>query len=231
MPRLRSAAVAVVVAASLAACTPGGSRTETSSTPQVAPAADGQGVRIADLPDPDWVTRVSEASGVPERALRAYAGADLRVRAESDCAVGWNTLAGIGRIESRHGTIDGGRIGDDGRASPDIIGIALDGRRTARIPDTDGGRLDGDQEWDRAVGPMQFIPQTWEIWAADGDGDGELDPQQIDDAALAAARYLCHEREGLEDSTSWISAIRSYNDSADYQMKVAGAASEYGAFG
>ncbi len=45
--------------------------------------------------------------------------------------------------------------------------------------------------WQRATGPLQFIPSTWERWGSDGDGDGVADPQDIDDAAYAAARYLC----------------------------------------
>ncbi len=31
---------------------------------------------------------------------------------------------------------------------------------TQAIRDTDAGQLDGDSIWDRAVGPMQFIPST-----------------------------------------------------------------------
>ena len=38
---------------------------------------------------------------------------------------------------------------------------------------------------------MQFIPSTWRTWQTDGDGDGVADPNDIDDAALAAAGYLC----------------------------------------
>ena len=34
-------------------------------------------------------------------------------------------------------------------------------------------------------------PATWRIWGADGNGDGVADPQNIEDAALAAAGYLC----------------------------------------
>ncbi len=45
--------------------------------------------------------------------------------------------------------------------------------------------------YDRAVGPMQFLPGTWGRWGSDGDRDGVSDPQDVDDAALAAARYLC----------------------------------------
>ena len=90
--------------------------------------------------------------------------------------------------------IQGGSIGDDGVADPAIIGIALDGSSTDAITDTDGGELDGDAEWDRAIGPMQFIPETWQALALDGNGDGVLDPQQIDDAALTAAAALCGPR-------------------------------------
>src|SRR3546814_20580862 len=55
-----------------------------------------------------------------------------------------------------------------------------------------GGRWDGDARWDRAVGPMQFIPGTWKSFGVDGSGDGLADPNNVFDAATAAARYLCH---------------------------------------
>ena len=45
--------------------------------------------------------------------------------------------------------------------------------------------------YDRAVGPMQFIPSTWSVIGVDGDNDGKRNPQDIDDAALATAVYLC----------------------------------------
>ncbi|MGO2634339.1 MAG: lytic murein transglycosylase [Galactobacter sp.] len=75
---------------------------------------------------------------------------------------------------------------------PGIYGIALNGGdKVAAIPDTDQGKLDGDTKWDRAVGPMQFIPSTWASVKQDGNGDGMVDVQQIDDAALSAGIYLC----------------------------------------
>ncbi len=182
---------------------------------------------IATLADPDWLQRVSAATGIPIRALAAYAGADIAVLESTGCRVGWNTLAGIGYVESHHGTLQGGGIGDDGTAQPPIIGIPLDGTSTQAIPDTDGGALDGDATWDRAVGPMQFIPSTWQLYGQDGSGDGIADPQNIDDAALSAATYLCQSSGGLEDADAWIAAVRSYNDTNDYQVRVASAAQQY----
>ena len=66
-----------------------------------------------------------------------------------------------------------------------LYGVALDGDGTVAIPDSDGGELDGDAEHDRAMGPMQLIPQTWRNWHVDGGGDGVEDPQNIDDAGFA----------------------------------------------
>ena len=143
-----------------------------------------------------WAERTAPPADVPARALRAYGAAELSVRrSDPSCRLSWATLAGIGRVESDHGRISGGEVRADGSLSEPIIGVALDGSGpVAAVPDTDRGRLDGDTEQDRAVGPMQFIPSTWERWAVDANGDGWRDPQNIDDAALGAARYLVRGR-------------------------------------
>ena len=101
-------------------------------------------------------------------------------------------VVGITRIESRHGTYGGARLLANGDVDRRIVGIPLDGtNNTEVITDTDGGQYDGDPVYDRAVGPMQFIPSTWRRWAQDGNGDGVKDPNNIYDAADAAAHYLC----------------------------------------
>ncbi|WP_156761033.1 lytic transglycosylase domain-containing protein [Microbacterium karelineae] len=197
-----------------------GPRVEVAS-PAAAPTAEDGSVDAA------WVADTAHETGIPERALAAYAAADVRSRAEG-CAVGWNTLAGIGWVESHHGTLQGGSIDADGVARPSIVGIPLDGENeTMAIRDTDGGALDGDATWDRAVGPLQFIPETWGIWAVDATGDGVADPHSIDDAAATAARYLCRLDGSLAAGEQWIRAIRSYNDTFDYQVRVASAAERY----
>lgn len=198
------------------------------STPQAvdtqAPTAP---VAIAYQPDPQWVARVAAKTGIPSRALVAYASAQLRVSDEQKtCKVGWNTLAAIGGIESGHGSFGGAVLRDDGWTDPVIVGPELSGGKFGVIRDTDGGTLDGDKVWDRAVGPMQFIPQTWTQWAADGNDDGQATPGQIDDAALAAARYLCHSGN-LSNPDVWRRAIFSFNHSDQYVASIASLAITY----
>jgi membrane-bound lytic murein transglycosylase B len=176
-----------------------------------------------------WAAQVAAATGIPARALVAYGKAELTMRAaQPGCKLSWATLAGIGRIESNHGQYGGATLGADGRPSSPIIGVPLDGSPGVKaIGDTDGGRFDGDATTDRAVGPMQFIPGTWNKWASDGNGDGVGDPQQIDDAALAAGRYLCAGGRDMASATGWWAGILSYNNSTEYAQKVFGLADGY----
>jgi len=171
------------------------------------------------------VARVAAQTGVPERALRAYATAALRLAEQQPgCGLGWNTLAAIGEVESAHGSLNEGTLGPDGRVTPRLLGPVLDGSgELGEIVDSDGGVLDGDATWDRAVGPMQFLPSTWERWGADGDGDGVADVDDLDDAALAAARYLCAAGD-LTDASTWIAAVSGYNPGVEYNNAVAQAA-------
>lgn len=194
-----------------------------AGAPQPQPGAAG--------PDPllAWANRMAGPTTIPARALVAYGNAELTVRASTpNCHVSWSTLAGIGRVESNHGHFGGATLGADGRPTIPIIGVPLDGSTGVRsIPDTDGGRYDGDPTVDRAVGPMQFIPSTWQKWASDGNLDGQGDPQQIDDAALSAARYLCAGGRNLATATGWWAAVFSYNNSVPYGQKVFGLADGY----
>ena len=74
---------------------------------------------------------------------------------------------------------------------------------------------------------MQFIPSMWSRWASDGNGDGVGDPQQIDDAALAAGRYLCANGRDMASAAGWWTGILSYNNSTEYAQKVFGLADGY----
>lgn len=178
--------------------------------------------------DPAWLVASAQQTGIPERAMSAYASAALAVAdASPSCGLGWNTLAAIGFVESEHGSLGGAALGADGVARPRILGPALDGTRFDAIPDTDGGRLDGDTDWDRAIGPMQFLPATWAAYGRDGDGDGIADPDQLDDAALAAATMLCTVGGDLTVPENWIAAVDAYNPNIAYNNDVADAAEYY----
>ena len=170
------------------------------------------------------------ANGIPEVALKAYRAAEKRLATESpDCKVSWSVIAAIGRVESNHGRFAGATLLADGRSDPPILGIPLDGTRagTARIADTDGGKYDGDPTYDRAVGPMQFIPSTWALFAVDGDGDGKADPFDVDDVAVAAGRYLCRAGGDLSTETGRQAAVFAYNHSDDYVRLVLSLADAY----
>jgi len=179
--------------------------------------------------DPAWANRTAAATGIPVRAMLAYAAATLTLGSEQPgCHLSWNTLAGIGGVESAHGTFSGARLLSSGTSVPAIRGPALNGNGVGRIRDSDGGAWDGDRSWDRAVGPMQFIPGTWRRWGTDGSGDGVADPNQIDDAALTAARYLCASGS-MASGDGWRAAIYTYNHSDAYVSSVAATANRYAA--
>lgn len=146
-------------------------------------------------------------------------------RAESElagtapgCRLEWQLLAAIGQVESGHAR--GGRVTSDGTTVTPILGPRLNGGAFAVIRDTDGGRYDGDTAYDRAVGPMQFIPSTWTRWGKDGNGDGRADPNNVFDAALAAGRYLCAGGRDLSDPADLDRAVLGYNHSSAYLRTV-----------
>ncbi|MFI2755110.1 lytic transglycosylase domain-containing protein [Cellulomonas sp. P22] len=177
-----------------------------------------------------WVDAVSLATAIPVVALRAYADATLTLGAsQPGCRVGWTTIAAIGGIESGHGTHGGATLRADGTTSIRILGPALDGRPGfAAIPATaESTAWHGDATWDHAVGPMQFLPSSWERWGSDGDGDGVADPNDVDDAALATGRYLCASGGDLTGADAWHAAVFSYNHSEQYVADVLGAANRY----
>ena len=191
-------------------------------------AAADPGAGITQLVDPDWATSTATATGIPERALLAYAGAAIvKAKSAPGCGLSWNTIAAIGAMESDHGRHDGSVVGEDGTVAPAIYGIQLDGVNTAEIPDSDDGAIDGDPTIDRAVGPMQLIPQTWRNWHTDGNADGVEDPQNLDDAVMATANYLCRASTHLETESGWRGAVLAYNQSEDYATGVARTAIAY----
>ena len=166
----------------------------------------------------DRAVATASTTGIPAAALSAYQRAETVINsADRSCRLSWQLIAAIGRVESDHGRVNGNSLDGTGVATPGIFGIPLDGsNNTAAIADTDAGQYDGDDRWDRAVGPMQFIPSTWSVVGVDGDADGKRDPQDVDDAALATAVYLCSGNDDLSTERGLRPAVFRYNRSDSY---------------
>ena len=168
--------------------------------------------------DADQIVASASTSGIPSAALAAYQRAETVINAaDKDCHLSWQLIAAIGRVESNHGRANGNTLDDNGLATPGIFGVALNGsNRTTEIVDTDAGQFDNDAAYDHAVGPMQFIPSTWSVVGVDADGDGLRNPQDIDDAALGTAVYLCSGSDDLGTDAGRREAVFRYNHSRSY---------------
>ncbi|MGW5126427.1 lytic transglycosylase domain-containing protein [Streptomyces sp. NPDC004069] len=226
-----TAVAAAAVAALSASQAPGvtvddrGRQSAAEATPQPDGSATGDSFYYTDLPPLDSpgpapvigtpISKGPAEAGIPATVLDAYKKAEAELRtSKPGCNLPWQLLAAIGKVESGHAR--GGDVGADGTTVTPILGPVLDGNGFAHISDTDHGLYDGDSRYDRAVGPMQFIPSTWAWAGRDGNGDGKKDPNNVYDAALAAGHYLCRNGWDLSTAGDLRSAILSYNNSTDY---------------
>ncbi|NYE01526.1 hypothetical protein BJY21_002710 [Kineosphaera limosa] len=178
------------------------------------------------LPLPDGITAAAP-DVVPERAAQAYRRAEATMaQDQSSCRVPWWLVAAVGKVESNHAN---GQADKNGNVVPALRGARLDGQApgTKQVLDTDGGRLDGDALYDRPMGPLQLLPGTWELMARDGNGDGIADPDNIDDAALTAATFLCSSGQDLSSAKGLATGVLYTNDRADYAANVLSWASYY----
>lgn len=165
--------------------------------------------------------------GIPPVLLQAYGQAAAQTAKVAPQCTGmrWSILAGIAQIESDQAA--GTTIAADGTITPPILGPRLDGSgaggNTTPVYDTDHGQWDGDTVYDRAVGPFQFIPSSWQIYGADANGDGKADPNNAFDAALGAVKHLCGAgKRDLTDLAQLREAILGYNHSQTYVDEVTG---------
>ncbi|MGW2890617.1 C40 family peptidase [Streptomyces griseoruber] len=171
------------------------------------------------------------AADIPARMLTAYKKAVQQVGKYVPKCQGmrWPILAGIAKVESNHAI--GRNIAASGDIIPKIYGVLLNGSgaggNTTVFPDTDNGRWDGTATGERAVGPFQFLPSTWESIGEDGNGDKTADPHNADDAALGAAVYLCGNGRDLSKRAQLRAAILQYNHSDEYVTNVLGWIDQY----
>ncbi len=211
LPRLEAAAAPVAAAPELLL----------REAKQAAPPPPPQ---VRTVAQPDGRAPAAAPAGpldMPGIAEAAYKNAERVLAAENPtCGMSWSMLAGIGRVESRH--VFGGKADDGGNPLTPVYGPVLDGSLYGNhvIYDSDGGSLDGLQGYDRAVGPMQFLPETWKHYAADGNGDGIADPQNLFDATLTAGKYLCSGGLDMRDRAQQTRAILRYNNSMAYVANV-----------
>ncbi|WP_446225897.1 lytic transglycosylase domain-containing protein [Nocardia sp. IBHARD005] len=187
-------------------------RQSASATPVVKTVALSGDRTSADMP--------AGPLGIPGIAVAAYQTAEQQLAVENPtCGMSWSLLAGIGRVESTHAY---GKADAQGNPIKAVYGPVLDGSLSGNnvIHDSDGGELDGLGGYDRAIGPMQFLPETWHRYAADGNADGISDPQNLFDAALTAGRYLCDGGLNMRDLSQQSKAILRYNNSMAYVANV-----------
>lgn len=179
----------------------------------------------------DWAHERADALQIPVTALEAYAYAARVAHVENPgCRIGWTTLAAIGQVESHHGTHGNATLAPNGDVRPPIRGLRLDGTGGNRhIVDFEAEEFADDDGVVRALGPMQFIPETWRLYGVDANNDGVVSADNIDDAALSAAGYLCFRGKDLSTAEGWITALRAYNHSDQYARTVRDWAAAYAA--
>ncbi|WP_308406633.1 bifunctional lytic transglycosylase/C40 family peptidase [Streptomyces sp. AC555_RSS877] len=183
------------------------------------------------LQDDGGIADGGTAADIPARMLTAYKKAVQQVVKHVPTCQGmrWPILAGIAKVESNHAV--GRNIADNGDIRPKIYGVLLNGSgaggNTTVFPDTDGGKWDGTSGGERAIGPFQFLPSTWEGVGKDAGGDKTADPHNADDAALGAAIYLCGNGRDLTKRAQLKAAIFQYNHSNEYVANVLGWIDQY----
>ncbi|MFD9702938.1 lytic transglycosylase [Lentzea sp. NPDC059081] len=225
---LTVATLGLATAFGLSARTPQAVRTSSEELPlgpraTPVPPVPSEPVSAPDSPALAEVAPDALAStGIPEVASRAYhAAAGALAVSAPRCGLDWSLLAAIGRVETDHGRFGGAVLRQDGTTAPPIRGPRLDGPPFAVVTDTDGGRVDGDPAFDRAVGPMQFLPGTWRAVHPKGD------PDNIFDAAVGAGLYLCSGSAVLSDPAQRRAAVLRYNHSDSYADTVLALAVSY----
>lgn len=194
------------------------------TSPVRAPRARfGNATAVADVED--------DLDPIPSLALAAYQRSEVvMAQAAPRCRLDWTVLAAVGHLLTEHGQVGGDHALDEaGRLEPVLTGPPVRDERGRRVADTDAGELDGDPRHDRAMGPMLLAPAVWRQVGVDADLDGERDPQNIHDAALAVAVLLCVDGENLQRPRHLAAALERVNPDPAFIDAVPEVAAQYAA--
>ena len=173
------------------------------------------------------------SDGFPPALAQAVANTpQLVLQHRPECFIDHALLAAVTWKESR-GLWD--RIGPNGISDPFILGVPLNGSRfgsgdeeTTLESFVNDHPIELQRFWgiegepfDRALGAFQFIPTSWLFYSRDANGDGVNNPQDVADAALAAAMHLCISGDDLKGGEASLpQALLGYNRSAAYGQSV-----------
>ncbi|MFE9246433.1 C40 family peptidase [Nocardiopsis sp. NPDC006938] len=153
---------------------------------------------VMDTPE---ATAPDEVEGIDPTLLQAYVQGPQFLEApefEQCTGLRWQVLAGIGSVESDHGATS--TIHPDGTTDPPSVGPTLDGSGVGDnlTPhyDTDGGKWDGDDVYDAAVGVTQHLPANWDRYGVNARGGTEADPHNVFDSVASTAVELCQSAQG-----------------------------------
>lgn len=178
------------------------------------------------------MTSPDPATGIPEIVLDAYRYAAAYLgQISPSCGISWPDIAAIGEMESGQATYGGTRLAANGDTYPPILGPPLDGSAGNALLVNPGVMFDGGGPFERAIGPMQMLPSSWESIAGALPAGLPDDPSNIFSAATGAALYLCNAagQQGMNTIAGLESAYSSYNHSASYAAQGVMYAISYGA--
>ena len=164
---------------------------------------------------------------IPEAALRAYAYAAWAVAKQKNCNLGWPTLAALGESLSNHGRANDSQLGDDGTTTVPLRGLNLfDPAHPQEVADTDAGLFDGDPTKDIPIGPLQIMPSRWEQFNAAVEPDAKPNPDNINDASLTLAGFLCSVGDPSTPD-GWANGVQQINANPEFVKHVHAIAKKY----
>ena len=163
-------------------------------------------------------------------ALEAYAYAARVAEVENpDCHSAWPTLAGIGMVESHHGTYRGATIAPNGDVTPPIRGVRLDGTMgNLEIIDSDSAACStATPAWTARWARCSSSPRH-------GGSTGSTPTTTARSARTTSTTRRCRRRAicagGARISSTprgWMNALRAYNLSDQYARTVRDWATAY----